>query len=77
MLFRSRVSAVNLIFIGSSNEIGAFESGLTARWWGTSRSVVIGGLATLGVVAAVAWFVPSLRRMGRMLADESEIKAVA
>ena len=72
-----RVSAVNLIFIGSSNEIGAFESGLTARWWGTSRSVVIGGLATLGVVAAVAWFVPSLRRMGRMLGDDAESKAVA
>ena len=68
-----RVSAVNLIFVGSSNEIGAFESGVTARWWGTSRSVVIGGLATLGVVGAVAWLVPSLRRMGRMMPDEADV----
>ena len=72
-----RVSAVNLIFIGSSNEIGAFESGVTARWWGTSRSVVIGGLATLGVVAAVAWLVPSLRRMGRMMPGETEAATAA
>lgn len=72
-----RVSAVNLIFIGSSNEIGAFESGVTARWWGTSRSVVIGGLATLGVVAAVAFFVPSLRRMGRLMPDDEPVKVAA
>ena len=65
-----RVSSVNQLFIGSSNEIGMFESGVTARWWGTSRSVVIGGLATLGVVGAVAWFVPVLRRMGRLHPEE-------
>ncbi|MCA0374878.1 MAG: MFS transporter [Gemmatimonadetes bacterium] len=58
-----RVSAVNQIFIGSSNEIGAFESGLTARWWGAVASVVVGGVATLGVVATVAWRVPALRRL--------------
>ncbi len=58
-----RVSSVNQIFIGSSNEIGAFESGLTARWWGAVASVVVGGCATLGVVAMVAWRVPSLRRL--------------
>lgn len=58
-----RVSAVNQIFIGSSNEIGAFESGLTARWWGAVGSVVVGGMATLGVVALVAWRVPALRRL--------------
>ena len=46
-----RVSSVNAIFIGSSNEIGAFESGLAARLLGTVPSVVLGGLATLGVVA--------------------------
>jgi MFS family permease len=65
-----RVSAVNQIFIGSSNEIGAFESGVTARWFGTARSVVIGGFATLGVVGAVAWLLPVLRRMGRLHPDE-------
>jgi MFS family permease len=65
-----RVSAVNQIFIGSSNEIGAFESGVAARWLGTARSVVLGGMATLGVVAAVAWFVPTLRKLRRVHAEE-------
>lgn len=65
-----RVSSVNQIFIGSSNEIGAFESGVAARWLGTARSVVLGGIATLGVVAAVAWLVPALRRLGRLHPDE-------
>ncbi|MBL0939139.1 MAG: MFS transporter [Gemmatimonadaceae bacterium] len=61
-----RVSSVNQIFIGSSNEIGAFESGVTARWWGAVTAVVFGGLATLGVVATVAWRVPSLRRLKQL-----------
>jgi MFS family permease len=65
-----RVSSVNQIFIGSSNEIGMFESGVTARWWGTAPSVVIGGVATLGVVGAIAWFVPTLRRLGRLHPEE-------
>lgn len=65
-----RVSSVNQIFIGSSNEIGMFESGVTARWWGPVGSVVVGGLATLGVVGAIAWFVPSLRRLGRLHPEE-------
>jgi MFS family permease len=58
-----RVSSVNSIFIGSSNEIGAFESGVAARVLGTVPSVVIGGLASLGVVGLVALLVPKLRRM--------------
>ncbi len=58
-----RVSSVNAIFIGSSNEIGAFESGVAARLLGTVPSVVLGGLATLGVVAVTAWRVPELRRL--------------
>lgn len=61
-----RVSSVNQIFIGSSNEIGAFESGLTARWWGAVTAVVVGGVATLGVAATVAWRVPSLRRLRQL-----------
>ncbi|MBL0170025.1 MAG: MFS transporter [Gemmatimonadaceae bacterium] len=61
-----RVAAVNQIFIGSSNEIGAFESGLTARWWGAVASVVVGGFATLGVVVTVAWRVPALRALRRI-----------
>jgi MFS family permease len=59
-----RVAAVNQIFIGSSNEIGAFESGVAARLLGTATSVVVGGALTLGVVGATALRVPALRRMG-------------
>lgn len=62
-----RVSSVNQIFIGSSNEIGSFESGLTARWWGAVTAVVVGGVATLGVVAVVAWRVPSLRLLKQLV----------
>src|ERR1051325_5485304 len=58
-----RVSAVNSIFIGSSNEIGAFESGVAARLLGTVPSVVAGGIASLAVVGIVALSVPRLRRM--------------
>jgi len=58
-----RVSSVNSIFIGSSNEIGAFESGVAAKLLGTVASVVLGGVATLGVVATVGLRVPELRRL--------------
>ena len=62
---RGRVSAVNAVFIGASNELGEFESGLTAAWFGTVPAVVVGGGATL----AVAWlwrrWFPELRDMDR------------
>jgi MFS family permease len=58
-----RVAAVNAIFIGSSNEIGAFESGTAAKLLGTVPSVVLGGFATLLVVAITALKVPKLRRL--------------
>jgi MFS family permease len=58
-----RVSSVNQIFIGSSNEIGAFESGVVARLMGAAPSVVLGGVLTLGVVAVTGWAVPALRRL--------------
>ncbi len=60
---RGRVSSVNGIFIGSSNEIGAFESGLAAKLMGTVPSVVFGGLMTLVTVAVVAWKSPTLIRL--------------
>ncbi len=60
---RGRVAAVNGIFIGSSNELGAFESGVTARLLGAVRSVVVGGTLTLLAVGAVAWRFPKLRRL--------------
>jgi MFS family permease len=62
---RGRVSAVSSMFIGASNELGEFESGVTARWFGVVRSVVIGGIATLLVVATYLKLFPELRRMDR------------
>ncbi|HEY5314575.1 MAG TPA: MFS transporter, partial [Pirellulales bacterium] len=63
---RGRVSAVNSMFIGASNEPGGFESGLVAYWAGSVFSVVSGGIGTLVVVALVAWQFPRLRRYGRL-----------
>lgn len=60
---KGRVSAVNYIFIGSSNEIGMFESGVAARLLGVVPSVIFGGCMTLGVVAATAWLSKSLREL--------------
>ncbi|MGI4870419.1 MAG: MFS transporter [Janthinobacterium lividum] len=60
---KGRVSAVNNIFIGSSNEIGSFESGTAAKLLGLVRSVVFGGLMTLGVVGLTAWRADKLRRL--------------
>jgi len=61
-----RVSAVNQIFIGSSNEIGSFESGVAAKILGTVRSVIFGGLVTLGVVGVTAWKFPALRNLDEL-----------
>jgi len=61
-----RVSAVNQIFIGASNEIGAFESGVAARFMGVVPSVIFGGAMTLVVVAVTMWRSPTLRRMTTM-----------
>jgi hypothetical protein len=62
---RGRVSAVNSVFIGASNELGEFESGVTAAWWGIVPAVVVGGVATLGVAAAWARLFPVLWRLDR------------
>jgi MFS family permease len=64
-----RVAAVNSFFIGSSNELGAFESGVAARLLGAKASVVFGGVMTLLTVALVAWRAPALRRLGRLGAE--------
>ncbi len=63
---RGRVSAVNSVFIGSSNELGGFESGLVAQFLGPVASVVSGGIGTLLVVAAWTRLFPELRRFGRL-----------
>jgi MFS family permease len=63
---RGRVSAVNQVFIGSSNEIGGLESGLTGAWLGPVRSVVYGGIGTLVVVVMAILSFPELRRLGSL-----------
>ena len=60
---RGRIAAVKSVFVGSSNEIGAFESGLAAAWLGTVAAVWTGGVATLAVVGVTALLAPKLRRM--------------
>ena len=62
---RGRVSAVSSMFIGASNELGEFESGVTARWFGLVRAVVLGGVATVAVVGVYLKLFPDLRRMDR------------
>jgi hypothetical protein len=64
---KGRVSAVNNIFIGSSNEIGSFESGVTAYWMGGVRpAAIFGGIMTMGVVSATAVVSKSLRSLQRL-----------
>jgi MFS family permease len=67
---RGRVNAVDMLFIGVSNELGEFESGLTAHWFGTVPSVVIGGLGTLVVIAIWAWRFPELRKADQLTVAE-------
>lgn len=67
-----RVSSVNAIFIGSSNELGYFESGVAARLLGPVPSALFGGTMTLLTVALIAWFVPDVRRLGTIQREDSE-----
>jgi len=62
---RGRVSAVNAVFIGASNELGEFESGVTAAWFGTVPAVLVGGCATLAVAGLWSRLFPELARMDR------------
>src|SRR6202140_5749472 len=65
---RGRVNAVEMIFIGASNEFGQFESGVTAHWFGTVPAVVLGGAGALIVTALWAWGFPELRRADQQAA---------
>ena len=62
---RGRVNAVNMLFIGSSNELGEFRAGTSAAGLGTVPAAVTGALCTLGVVALWAWWFQALRRVNR------------
>jgi len=59
---RGRVNAVDMLFIGASNEFGEFESGIMAQWLGTVPAVVVGGVGTLMVIVIWAWLFPELRQ---------------
>ena len=72
---RGRVSAVNMVFIGASNEVGQFESGITAQWFGTVPAVVLGGLGTMAVVVLCTWLFPALRRIDRLTPEALLIAA--
>jgi MFS family permease len=63
---RGRVSAVNMVFIGASNEVGQFESGVTAAWFGAVPAVVAGGLGTILIVVLWARLFPELRRVNEL-----------
>jgi MFS family permease len=63
---RGRVSAVNMVFIGASNEVGQFESGITAQWFGAVPSVILGGAGTIAIVILWAWLFPELRRVNEL-----------
>ena len=64
---RGRVSAVNMVFIGASNEVGQFESGVTAQWFGTVSAVILGGVGTMMIVVLWVWLFPGLRKVDRLV----------
>jgi MFS family permease len=64
---RGRVNAVDMVFIGASNELGEFESGLTAQWFGAVPAVIIGGIGAIVATALWAWWFPALRRADKLV----------
>jgi hypothetical protein len=72
---RGRVSAVNGLFIGASNQLGEFESGLTAHWFGTVPAVVMGGIGTLMVTGVWVKLFPTLANRDRMHVPVEEVRA--
>ena len=70
---RGRVSAVNTLFIGASNEVGQFESGITAQWFGTVPAVVLGGLGTIAIVLLWARMFPALRKVDQLVPAQAAV----
>ena len=67
---RGRVNAVDMIFIGASNELGQFESGITAQWFGAVPAVILGGIAAIVVTGLWAWMFPQLRKVNQLTMPE-------
>ena len=69
---RGRVNAVDMIFIGASNELGQFESGITAHWFGVVPAVILGGVGAIIVTGLWAWMFPQLRKVNQLTMKEEE-----
>jgi len=67
---RGRVNAVDMIFIGASNELGQFESGITAQWFGAVPAVILGGIGAIAVTGLWAWMFPQLRRVKELTMEK-------
>jgi hypothetical protein len=72
---RGRVSAVESVFIGASNELGEIESGVTAAWFGVVPAVILGGLGTIGIVTLWAKIFPQLRQVDALETPQRPNKA--
>ena len=72
---RGRVNAVNMLFIGSSNELGEFRAGTSAAWLGAVPAAIFGGICTLAVVAGWMWAFPPLRKVDRF-EEAAEVSGV-
>ena len=68
---RGRVNAVDMIFIGASNELGEFESGLAAQWMGAVPAVVLGGAGAILVTVLWAWMFPELRNADELIRNQA------
>jgi hypothetical protein len=64
---RGRVNAVDMIFIGASNQLGEFESGATAQWLGAVPAVIVGGIGAIAATLVWAWWFPELRRADKLV----------
>jgi MFS family permease len=71
---RGRVNAVDMVFIGASNELGQFESGITAHWFGTVPAVVLGGIGALIITALWAWMFPELRKADKLVPVQRDME---
>jgi len=69
---RGRVNAVDMIFIGASNELGQFESGITAQWFGAMPAVILGGIGAIVVTGLWAWMFPQLRKVNELTMNEGQ-----
>jgi MFS family permease len=67
---RGRVNAVDMVFIGASNQLGQFESGATGQWFGTVPAIVIGGIGAIVVTGIWAWAFPELRNADKLIPDK-------